>query len=827
MFRSDSPVMTTYSNKFLAEKHHIQVMELWLNGKGDGEPKKVKESVKAGRAASSAWVIRSAAGICAREASFVTDRASYGPFKEEAASLRVPASRVTVETVRSFRVANLLATYEHTLPRLQEILKAVIGKEGKPLVEGSRDPAHGRTLATSILLNLRSRQTNYHACMNTLFGWDNRVPKRFISAMNHYGVTSSYEYQCRAILSLSEDSITQARAAANDPAKIKLLPYDNFNWVIKTYEASALHGSVQHDQVSALLVIIPPVGEGVEGMSAAEIMNVESLRPTESKRHDLPPRKSLTDILPSLEDHNKFRQNAILHVARILVEEIPSLKDFAPQIPLFTDPKAIPTQKTEEYYLPTFDQEQGSTRGNMIVLEHYFTKVLCIPKSTFETTMHTVLGDRLTTVRDRAAQDQRAVDMSKDRFDHLSLFAMISGLMHYELNYVQAVGGVFWGSTAADDPLSLSNIRDQLPNRTDVQLSKVNYYAWLCFLDAILHALVLQASIATSSLNSYTDLQKRTFNSIEDLLGHAGQIVDSFLAQSPGRLEAMGVKKIPANTVSSNAVFLFYNLMLLREMRSGVKLGHIGRVIRMLKFWLPIFYAAGSYNYANETMELLHNLEHDWPKPFATVNANGMLVNPHGRDGDWKPTDIRVEHLNDRVKEHAHGSNASPAVLEKVTPAMGHVQEYTDQLLEELGVEAQNQKHAHVRQQRDVQLLVDYFSKHNVFNFNKDKSTAGNFFDLFTEGTRRLSGPTGGHAKHLARHALRLRTRHQDPSHADIPDELSQNPDAYQELEVAKDSNLEAVQRSGTDSAADIITLEEIVQVGMEYRDDDINDIEG
>jgi hypothetical protein len=61
--------------------------------------------------------------------------------------------------------------------------------------------------------------------------------------------------------------------------------------------------------------------------------------------------------------------------------------------------------KTEEYYLPTFDQEQGSTRGNMIVLRHYFLNVLALPKNVFERVMFFILGDCLTTARDRAAQN--------------------------------------------------------------------------------------------------------------------------------------------------------------------------------------------------------------------------------------------------------------------------------------------------------------------------------------------------------------------------------------------------------------------------------------
>ncbi|TFK17032.1 hypothetical protein FA15DRAFT_711190 [Coprinopsis marcescibilis] len=143
--------------------------------------------------------------------------------------------------------------------------------------------------------------------------------------------------------------------------------------------------------------------------------------------------------------------------------------------------------------------------------------------------------------------------------------------------------------------------------------------------------------------------------------------------------------------------------MLLQEMEDSIKRGHPTRITQTLKFFLPMFYAAGSYNYANETMELLHNVEHDWPKDFATAGVSAMLVNLRGCHEDFKATDIRVKHLNDDIKEHTDGSNATPAVLKKITPALGHIKQSTDTLYEELGIEQTNQKHTHVSQRHDVQ----------------------------------------------------------------------------------------------------------------------------
>jgi len=111
-----------------------------------------------------------------------------------------------------------------------------------------------------------------------------------------------------------------------------------------------------------------------------------------------------------MDNQKEFCKNLILHIAQILVEEVPSLPCFRSNLATFEDLREIMPHKTEEYYLPTFNQEEGLTQGNMIVLRHYILNVLALPKNVFERVMFLILGDRLTTARDQAAQNQRAVD---------------------------------------------------------------------------------------------------------------------------------------------------------------------------------------------------------------------------------------------------------------------------------------------------------------------------------------------------------------------------------------------------------------------------------
>jgi hypothetical protein len=159
------------------------------------------------------------------------------------------------------------------------------------------------------------------------------------------------------------------------------------------------------------------------------------------------------------------------------------------------------------------------------------------------------------------------------------------------------------------------------------------------------------------------------------------------------RLEADGVRTVPG-TPSGHAILLMHDLMTLREMCHAIKHGHPERMERMLKYWAPMYYAGGGYNYAKKLMELLHNLNHDWPVDISPLIRSGMLMNNAGRATSFKETDIQVEQFNKSIKSHAHGVNARPALLEKFTPALGHVQNLTNQICVELDVEIEIKHHA-------------------------------------------------------------------------------------------------------------------------------------
>ncbi|KAJ7697846.1 hypothetical protein B0H17DRAFT_1130125 [Mycena rosella] len=287
-------------------------------------------------------------------------------------------------------------------------------------------PDMGRTLITSMILNLRSRETNLHGAMNTLILWDGCVPKQLVQTLNHYGSCTSYLYQTKAVGTISKDGVRPAKCAANNPENLLLLPYDNFNWMQTAYKTSAIHGNVSHDQLDVLPVLR-----------------------TLNKQPQPSPSSSRSSIGGNPPTHlDQQTDNAIKHVGKILADELAAFLSHRNDLIDFFDPHALPITKTEEYFLPTYDQEQSSTRGNMLVIDHYYPgPVLRIPKHIFEARYSLLFGDRLTTAWDRAAQDQRAVDRSEHR--------------------IQNLGKDAWGG-GSRGAVSLLTLLEKLPNRSNM-----------------------------------------------------------------------------------------------------------------------------------------------------------------------------------------------------------------------------------------------------------------------------------------------------------------------------------------------------------------------
>ena len=82
------------------------------------------------------------------------------------------------------------------------------------------------------------------------------------------------------------------------------------------------------------------------------------------------------------------------------------------------------------------------------------------------------------------------------------------------------------------------------------------------------------------------------------------------------------------------------------DLRNAIKHENGDHIIRLWKFWLLYFLGSGCKNYATEAINLICNLQADFPKATAFVVQHNRTVNMDGRPGHGKPIDQMMEHYN-------------------------------------------------------------------------------------------------------------------------------------------------------------------------------------
>ena len=137
IFTSEDPQVKAYAARFAENAGFLPLLDIWW--------KQYSYSPPGSTSPFSQWAVEHAGIVCAREFSFITDRASAGPYMIDATALRVPSKSFSVDHIKNFKLANLISRYDLTLPSFQHILRSIIGKEepGGP-GETRRDPADVR-----------------------------------------------------------------------------------------------------------------------------------------------------------------------------------------------------------------------------------------------------------------------------------------------------------------------------------------------------------------------------------------------------------------------------------------------------------------------------------------------------------------------------------------------------------------------------------------------------------------------------------------------------------------------------------------------------------
>ncbi|KAJ3555923.1 hypothetical protein NM688_g2309 [Phlebia brevispora] len=548
------------------------------------------------------------------------------------------------------------------------------------------------------------------------------------------------------------------RATTRHIASIRMLGliYDNINMVFKVAEQRVTQKDTQQNGTCA--TVFPLYDAKPEDMKTADLLTA----------HEQAPLLSADDILHTSEEAALYRQCLIHTILRIIVsyggEQFNKFRSEVARTLPVTD-EQIPVHQTDIYPLPAMHIDESSITGNGEVLEAMFQELnQDMSQPEFGEHVRLIGGDQLSLSRVRSLFSHR---IGHDHFNHsMANVASMLGLFHGQIHLVCGLILTHWGNSSlgARDPGSLS-FHNIILGRKPIVLSSLPPYRTLrdlLFVSAygrILHNVEL---IAGKSLAEVAE--SASFQDLEELAAQvldrfaSGKVVDQ-LRESNDESESDSEPPLSASDVHDgstaegegkgrdmvfeNAVLFLRDALIAREFTDAIKAGDSGRVVLSLKMLALVYRGTGRTKYAQETLFVIHNITHVWPKPLRHIILNNWLVNPTGRANSFVPIDLLQEHNNFWIKVMyaAQGSAASWEWLATISPCIMLLRSLATQMNDTLGSK-QGTKHHSPNLDKDIQEIMKSLRMHEVYVYHKEgrpiEGKGGEVKDVIAEGVIRL-----------------------------------------------------------------------------------------
>ena len=184
--------------------------------------------------------------------------------------------------------------------------------------------------------------------------------------------------------------------------------------------------------------------------------------------------------------------------------------------------------------------------------------------------------------------------------------------------FKQIIWKYFYSTRSARDKGSLYQIRNQL-NRTNVPTDvKRDFNACEDFVETVTDSYVIAAALETFGMKSTSDTpDDNVIENAQDLWMQPKEerkdCMEKLCLKVYKKFISLSYNSTPkeyiytdSDCVSSYAIQLLRIGMLYMEFADGIREGDGSRVLRCWRYFLPIFRASHSTNYAGEALRLLH-----------------------------------------------------------------------------------------------------------------------------------------------------------------------------------------------------------------------------
>ncbi|KAH6911331.1 hypothetical protein BKA70DRAFT_1560410 [Coprinopsis sp. MPI-PUGE-AT-0042] len=555
--------------------------------------------------------------------------------------LKLYSTEVTPEFTEDWDLSDLMAPVEKLTPTWTEILARAVYPTGQHPDESDDDRPDnhrdiGRQIITSQVLYKRSRACAHVAMGIGLLASAMGAPRQLIGIMHRAGLSVCYQSLGAATDILATNSVESAGEVAKGPHSCE---YDNVNFSSSQFVEQTL-SKTPRVKSGTLAVIYKLLNAKAEDMILENLLQHErSARPL--RMHDL---------RPSSEASLAYHHQSTIHIIRVLVDYVKGFSDYGTRPELqFRARRPHPEgHKTEYFPLRLSTIEEATAKGNLLVHEDIYLHQLKMDPDDVGRLAIPTCNDQLTNSRIRSLKEARKLDVSP--WERRSMFQIGKGPFHTCLNNVWSIRQHHYGKSA-EEPGTLANLFCSL-NKVRLGNEKPDYHSLKAALMQVLDGLLLRAWQAECGFATLDEFAKSEPTS-ERLLEIASRIERKYATATPNFPPVY--KENSASPVRDpifeNSKRMIRDLMVTKELVAAIKDCDFGRMEDVLVDLAFIFRGAGSTNYANEILHLLHNLKIAWTPEFANIMRDNMIVNVSGLPGHGMGIDLNLEHLINYLKE--------------------------------------------------------------------------------------------------------------------------------------------------------------------------------
>uniref|UniRef100_D8PYY4 DUF6589 domain-containing protein n=1 Tax=Schizophyllum commune (strain H4-8 / FGSC 9210) TaxID=578458 RepID=D8PYY4_SCHCM len=668
-----------------------------------------------------------------------------------------PPAHVDQDFVCGFELDGLPARLEPHCPSIVKVLHSIAQTRRQEVHCSQRRLEHKKFITaacTTMLLGERSQHNSWFQHVFGLYLYTQGASRQLITVLNHMSVSVSYatlagrggkstmvgdvpepaEIASRAGVAGAEGSRNQdgvpvqRRAGLGTLEKLSLAMRE-----VSRHVAASRPFMVVYDNINMMWRVAEQIigrRDSLESGTCATLVPLHDADPRHlataalAKHVDEAPELNMVDVRLTPDYKSKLHEYFEFTVLRIIVrfaggEKMKSLGELVHKHQPYTDAR-IPTHLSEVHPLPAEPIDESTKKGNADVITAFMEELgQPIQANNFADMVRLIAGDQLSVARSREVAAARAGNEGGAPSLRWALF--MPGLFHYKMAATSGLLLAHLGKKNRDltNPASLHAHNTILRRKPIIVTSLPPFRTGRDLIFVSLYARILHCLLLVSGKQSLADYVNDPNLDWTMLRSHAQEIVRRFADPDVASTYRRARDRHGAgegDMVFENAVLFMRDALLLREFTDAIKAGDSGRIVHILESYVHVYRAQGRHKYAHETLHLLHNLKHVWPKEVRDIVLRNWLVNTTNRPNAFLEVDLLQEHLNYWIKNffQAHGSNASWAWLATISPCIQILRSLANQVHKALGGK-QGSRHAEPDLTNDIAELMDSLSQHQVY----------------------------------------------------------------------------------------------------------------